>query len=240
MKRIMTKGLLLAALSVFFASAAFAALSEEQHTRYWEKDKNYRVMYDLYDVALMNAYNLLEEAAFQALEKDNAAAVEKNAQSAAAAGKDEAAAYAFAYGRQILQINKLIAPELSGNDPLAGFYALRSDTLEGYMTAAKGGEDEPCELEFVVWSKAEPATFGRSWARVAALTQSFSTSSVQNPKDLEQNDDANLQIAVVIEGGSATVKTTEAFRKGGYVTAGMGEEYAKSALDISGTYVFEK
>lgn len=222
-----------------FAPSVFAELPKG-HDKFWAKNKNYQAMYDLYDLSLMNAYNQFDEKEYAALEKEDRAAIAANVKKGLASGKSEADAYAAAYGAQILHIDRKVTQKLTGDNPLEGFYQLESDELDGYFAISFYKDEKYYDMSFVVWKKAEPGKTGRCHAKSTQLKEKFTSSGVLNPKNAAYNTDPKIQIEISIENTTATITTTEAFKKGSYVNAGVGENFVKSALVIDGKYVLKK
>ena len=233
--------LLLCALfcGAFFARSASAA-TPENHEKYWDDSKAYQSMYDLYDMAVMNAYNLLDEKDYAALEKIGDAFITESVKKNTAAGKSEADAYAIAYGEQATTFDQATAGVLAGDTPLAGFYLLKNEKLHGYMTVYFESEKNEYSLSFTVWEKSDPAKMGRCYAQSKKLDSKFATSGVMKPSDSEYVANPAIQMEISITSGVAPVKTADAFNKAGYVFSGFGENTTKSSLKVDGEYVFEK
>ncbi|MDD4700922.1 MAG: hypothetical protein PHI96_01755 [Desulfovibrio sp.] len=219
--------------------SSFAATPAD-HEKFWESNSSYKAMYDLYDLAQMNANNLLDEKDMQALEKKCDAAIAESVKKSMAAGKGEADAYAAAYGAQVLYINKLVTWAFTDNKPLAGFYLLSSDTLEGYLSITFEKDHDLYSLEFIVWDKADPGKTGKCYAQAKQMKEETVTSGVQEFTEASYTNNPGVQIKVAIKDGTATVTTTDAFNKGKYVASGVGEESVKSPLSIAGKYVLQK
>lgn len=223
----------------FSAGSAFAA-TPENHEKYWNDNKAYQGMYDLYDMAVMNAYNLLDEKDYAALEKSSDASIADSVKKNTSAGKSESDAYAIAYGEQATALDRATADVLAGDTPLAGFYLLKNEKLHGYMTVSFESEKNEYSLSFTVWEKNDPAKMGRCYAQSKNLDSKFATSGIMQPSDSEYAANPAIQMEISIASCVATVKTTEAFNKGGYVFSGFGENTVKSSLKVDGEYVFEK
>ncbi|MDR1776303.1 MAG: hypothetical protein LBR31_00545 [Desulfovibrio sp.] len=222
-----------------------AALSGDEIGKFRSASRSFGKIYDLYDLAMMNAYNLLDEHAFAALEKELDAAVAEKAHRLVKAGKNEADAYAVALGDAVQRAERANTGKLVKGSPREGFYELQSDTLRGHMAVYRGTsqaleeKEEMYSLDFAVWEKDNPAKLGRCRACAAALTDKTVTASVEILDDaLEpQNRDPKIQISIAFDGETATVKTTDAFRKGKFLSGSAGSNFEKSAVAIDGKYL---
>ena len=240
MKRIT---LMLWVLGFIFSScltgAAWAELPKD-HDKFWDNNASYKAMYDLYDLAQMNAYNQFDEQAYAALEKNSETAIAESVKKAQAAGKSEADAYAAAYGEQVIYLDRATTWKLAGDNPLEGFYRLESETSDGYLAIFFDKDNANYDMSIFAWSKADPAKSGRCYAQATELKEKFTTSGVQNFEDIEYKTAPDIQLELSIEGGVATVKTTDTFKKGNYVRSGVEEDTVKSEFVLDGKYVLNK
>ena len=249
---------MLALCFIFSACCAGLAFAEppEEANELWDNNQNYQAMLILYQLAQMNTYNLLDDNEFAALEKESDAALTESVKKSMAAGMDEVNAYAVAYGEQVLYLGRINTWKLIGDNPLEGFYELEDGTQAGYLAIYGNKEDNNYNLSIFVWNKAEPAKAGRCYAEASELKNTITTSSVQDlkvsmldlkdPEDLdeleklEHRTDPQLQLEISIEGGIATVKTTEAFKKNPLVYSGAEEDTMPINLVLDGKYVLKK
>ncbi|MDL2313677.1 hypothetical protein LJC36_01720 [Desulfovibrio sp. OttesenSCG-928-C14] len=231
-------------LAVFTLVAAMSGPALAQvpgkHDQYMEADKNYRNMYQLYELAMMNVYNILDDPDYKRLEQKSLAALAAGVKAHAASGKSEAAAYAEAYAGQVLDLNLAVTGKLAGNNPLEGFYELQDGQRAGYLSICFDEEKKRYELDFAVWLKAGPGNFGRAFAWADTLKDSFVTSGVMDPVSVEYAAGPELQLEVAIAGGAATVKSAKAFLRGGYLVSGFGEDLKPSGLTLDGLYVLRR
>ncbi len=234
--------LLFSALAFTFVLSAFpvSALTDDEIEKFNEKSKNFSAMYFIYDMAMMNAYNQLDEKVYDALEKKNDTAATESAKTKIKSGMGEAEAYDFAYGERIHYTNRETAAvmNLEKDNPLAGYYELKSDALDGYMDVEYDADGRSYFLNFVVWMKNEPSKIGRSSA-VAAESKgkliskevAFIFGGVGNDDLPDSKNNSKVQITVSMDGNNALVTTPDAFKKGSSAAKGVV---------IDGKYVREK
>ncbi len=208
-------------LSSFWLCQPSFALPQ-QHEQWYNHSEAYRTMYERYDTGLQRAGDALSEKAYNAMEKENDAAIAKSIKQAEASGQDPALAAAKAMAERVLVIEELVSQAdmehtAGKTSPLEGIYRLTGrQGCDGYLTISRDGNGGYC-LETAAWETDKPQTFGWSQARAAKISDDFSTTTVLEPKTCEQKSAKNIQMHVVIKNGQAAVTTTEAFRKGGYV-----------------------
>ncbi len=219
--------LVLALASFWICQSSFALPA--QHEAWYKHNEAYRTMYERYDTELQRASDALLEKEYKAMDKENEAAIAQSIKQAESSGEEPALACARAMAERVVAMEVLISEadnvRTAGKpNPLEGLYRLSGrDGFDGYLSISRDGNGGYC-LETAVWQKDKPQTFGWSQSRAAAISDSFTTTAVFEPKSCEEISAKDVQMHVAIRDGKAAVTTTEAFKKGGYVWFSKNQE----------------
>jgi hypothetical protein len=206
--------------AVFMVSSASAALPEK-HEEYM-KNEFYENNFNLFTAAMEEAKERLTPDEYERLEKEGnkliAGWVEQNDE-----GYSEVDAYGSAYYDRYEQVSRELKWDwLRKNaEDAQGFYRLKSDAFNGYLTLEKGDEDGEYAVEFDVVMKKGAENSGH-----------FSgPGKLSGGKMAVPHDDIEDAITITFDGETAKANASKALMDSGWFGAGV---------TIDGEYLREK
>ncbi len=228
-------------LAVFFSLASAASAVPSKHDAWYKSSKAYQTMYDGFEAELIEMDNYMEGyPAFEQLLKENEKLLAQ-CEKPAPAGQDAASACARVLGDCIVNMHKRQAAfyrENTGGTPgaLEGVYRLQAGQGRGGCLCINADEDG-CWLEINVWSD-DMTLFGKATAKAKKGKAAFATTSVYDPAKNEDTTAGDVQLHIAVKDGAVTIETTDAFKKGGFVSFRADPEGERTIvpLDVSGTY----
>jgi len=210
---------LLAAL--FMVSSASAALPEK-HEEYM-KNEDYKGAFEQFTLGMEEAKERLTPGEYERLEKEGekliAGWVELNEE-----GYEEAEAYSSAYWSRYEQVSRELRWDwLRKNaEDAQGFYRLKSDAFDGYLTLEKGDEDGEYAVAIEAVMKKDPENSG-GFEGPGKLSGDHKMTAM--------HDDDDNAITITFDGETAKVVMSKAFKESGWLGAGV---------TLDGEYVREK
>jgi len=212
---------------VFMVSSASAALPEK-HEEYM-KNEDYKGAFEQFTLGMEEAKDRLTPDEYERLEKEGekliAGWVEQNDE-----GYEEAEAYGSAYWSRYEQISMELRWDwLRKNaEDAQGFYRLKSDAFDGYLTLEKGEEDGEYAVAIEVVMKNAPENSG-SFEGPGKL--SGGSRDARASKMTAMHDDDENAVTITFDGETAKVDMSKAFKESGWLGAGV---------TLEGEYVREK
>ena len=224
MKNIKAFVLLLCALAFCLAASPASAGLPKNHEEYM-KHEDYKEAFERFAAVMEEARERLTPDEYKALEKQideaMAASVEEDMES----DYTEAEAWETAYFVGNAQVNMQLRWDwLRKNaEDAQGFYRLKSDAFEGYMTLEKGDEEDEYAVAVSVVMKKEPYNSGdfSGYGKLSGGKMSV----------FDHYSDGPEVMTITFEGDTAKLTSSRAFRESAELGAGV---------TVDGEYLREK
>ena len=206
--------------AVFSASAALPGNHEE-----YMENESYKAAFDQFTLGMEEAREIFTPDEYEALEKEGGEAIAFSVKEDVERGISEADAYETAYWMRYEHVGTELRRDwLRKNaEDAQGFYRLKSEAFDGYMTLEKGEEENEYAVEIFVVMKRGPHNTGEFYG-----PGKFSGGKMTSPSPTGDDDDS---VTITFDGETAKVETTEELKYGGWFGAGV---------TIDGEYVREK
>ena len=215
--------LLFCAFAFCFIASPASAKTPENHEEYM-KNESYENAFNQFTLGMEEARERLTPDEYAALEKAGGEVIAGWArQGMEEYGFSEAEAYESAYWSRYEYVNRELRKDwLRKNaEDAQGFYRLKSDSFDGYMTLEKGDEEGLYAVEIEVAMKSDPDNTGSFYGpgRLSGNTMTVA------------HDDDDNAITITFDGEKAKVTTSQALKDSGWFSEG---------LTIDGEYLREK
>ncbi|MDR1622941.1 MAG: hypothetical protein LBS00_11255 [Synergistaceae bacterium] len=211
------------AMVICFAVSPASAELPKGHKEFM-KNEDYKDAFDQFTAVMEEAKERLSAAEYKALEKENGETIAASVKEDMGSGTSEADAYAAAYWMRNEQVSRELRWDwLRKNaEDVQGFYRLKSDAFEGYMTLEKGDEENEYAAGISVAMKKEPYNSG-DFDGLGKLSDGKMTAA-------NGDEDPNA-VTVTFDGETAKVVTSKALKESDLFGAGV---------TIDGEYLREK
>lgn len=214
--------LLLCVLAFCFMASPALSGTPEKHEEYM-KNEDYKNAFEQFLAGMEEAKERLAPEEYKAFDNEISEAMETGAIEDMESGYSEAEAYLTAYIVGYEQTNRELKRDwLRKNaEDAQGFYWLKSDVFEGYLTLEKGEEENVYAVDISVMMKNEPHNSG-DFSGIGKL--SGSKMSVLDSEDTDV-------ITIDFDGETAILTSTGEFKK----SSELGE-----GVILDGEYLREK
>ena len=217
-------------------AAVSSAALPGNHEEYM-KNESYKAAFDRFALGMEEAEDRLTPDEYEVLEKEGEEVIAASVKEDMERGASEADAYETAYWMRYEQVStELHRDWLRKNaEDAQGFYRLKSDAFDGYMTLEKGDEDGLYAVKIFVTMEREPHNTGEIYGpgKFSGDPRDARTSprEARTGKMTVSHFDDDSAVTITFDGETAKVETTEALKYGGWFGAGV---------TIDGEYVREK
>jgi hypothetical protein len=205
-------------MSASFASAALP----ENHAEYLNNE-SYKAAFNQITLGMEEAKERLTPEEYKALEKEGEEVIAASVKDDMESGNSEAEAYETAYWMRYEQVSRELRWDwLRKNaEDAQGFYRLKSEHFDGYLTLEKGEEKDEYAVSVFVIMKKEPHNSG-DFDGIGKLSG--------NKMTVSDGDDPEV-ITITFDGDTAKLASSKAFMESGMLGVGV---------TIDGEYVREK
>jgi hypothetical protein len=221
---VLTFALAAALTPLFFMTAGAEAAIPKNHEKLMENE-DYQYSYNRFQAAMSEAKERLDAGEYKALERENDEEIASSVKSDMESGSSETEAYSMAFDWRAEHIGNVLTWDwLRKNAKGAvGYYRLESGAFDGYMTVQEGDE----EGMYAVLIHAIQKGGAENSGELELLGRLEGNKITLRPDDEKQDEAAE----VTFDGEKARVTTSDAFKEGGWLGAGVF---------LDGEYVREK
>ena len=204
-----------------FASPLLAALPEK-HQEYM-KNESYKGAFEQFTAGMKEAKERFTPDEYANIEMGIYEVIAASIKEDMETGSSEADAYETAYLMGYKQVgNELRWDWLRKNaEDAQGFYRLKSDVFDGYMTLEKAEKKGIYAVNISLVMKKTPYNSG----------DFYGPGKLSGKKMIVPNDDDKNAVTILLDGESARVATTQTFKKSGVLGANV---------TLDGKYLREK
>jgi hypothetical protein len=192
----------------------------KDHEKYMEGEE-YKAAFEQFTAGIEEAKERLTPDEYKALEKKSDEEIAASVIEDMEAGSSEESAYETAYYYVFEKISRQLRWDWlrKNTEDAQGFYRLKSDVFDGYMTLEKG-EDGDYAVDISVMMKNNPEKEGMF----------YGPGTLSGAKMTASNDDVENAITITFEGETAKVVASQAFN----------EDSLSEGISLDGEYLREK